>query len=270
MTNLRLIDGEIIAVPTGGDKARRAAILDTAKSILIGGDGAAEAVGEAITHASVIASRHGSLTDARRVISDLAWFDRSIGNRIRPATSYVRLGAAGTYPLAVAAAQQFHAQRLRFDFRFGTILDHFDRPDVDDDVLASIVLFAKLGLHQATGEDVNEFILAHPELDVVCLDIILQGLWLASHLPASDQANRILTLSDKLIEWGDHGPNVRYRRAHAHRLLGKYEEARDELHAAIELLDSNDLHVHTEYVRELRSIDLSEEFDRKLAAAAKK
>lgn len=195
--------------------------------------------------------------ERQQVISNVAWAFR-LSDRMTHAAARV-LEVAGCSDTR-SVAEEFAAQLLRFDFRFHAILLEAKQwENAHTDVIASIVLFAELGAGLATEEDVDKFI-ASRELNGICYDIVLHGLWLATHLP--NQSAKVIELADDLILRGYAGTNTYFRRGCARGAIGEYDAARQDLFTAMDMLGGRAPEVHQDYVRELRYMEMRRELQR--------
>jgi hypothetical protein len=197
------------------------------------------------------------LVTIRQAISSLGWADRSVGNATFSTAVYAAAIPADAphRERLVLFAAYLVSQRLRFDFRFEALrAESLGWVEFGPDAqLATMVIFAKMGLHLQSAVDDLAMLRANFTLDEVCRDILLHALWFGAHLP--EQAEQILALSDDILAHGDASANVYFRRAYAFRRKGNLDQAAIEIHRAIELLAPGNNDVHQDYVRELEFIN---------------
>lgn len=198
-----------------------------------------------------------SLTTQRIAVSEFAWHDRARGNAVTPSAEYLKaLPADQRTDDLVRVVRYFVTQRYRFDFRFTQLRKEVvSWGTVDDAQLVAMHAFTELGLNAPTSMALYEQALTCPGVDQVCRSILLHGLWFARSHP--EHAERILELSDAMLALGEIGPNVYFRRGYAHRALGQYATARDDILVAMDLLEPGNNDVHQDYVRELLAIPLT-------------
>lgn len=162
-----------------------------------------------------------------------------------------------------------HLQRLQYDFRFAEIattstalLEVYP----DDGLLVAFRAFASCGLRTPNAASQVESALRRPDVDRTCRLTLLQALWFGVHL--SDQAERMLALSDEMIERREDGANCYYWRAYALRRLHRQDEALASIDDAIEQLSPDQISIHQDFVREREAIVTSLLWDRDLDDAS--
>ncbi|MEU4528411.1 tetratricopeptide repeat protein [Micromonospora ureilytica] len=202
----------------------------------------------------------------RRCVSDLAWAARDLGQRMPLAEDRVRCDEATDPAAARRVLAYAHSLRLRFDFRFDELarLSRQWLAEIPDDaMIMSLAAFAAFGQRSDRAEPLFLRATAAPDYDGSCRGISLQGLWFGTHL--SDQANRILQLSDEMIGRGEDHPNLYYWRSFALRRLGRLDEALACADTAIALLPVGMNPVHQDYVREREHIGSSQLLEEQVA-----
>ncbi|MPZ84732.1 MAG: hypothetical protein GEV28_31860 [Actinophytocola sp.] len=183
----------------------------------------------------------------RATVSTLAWQARDVGQSL-PIVSADDAGPASTRELC---RRYLHGFRLRFDFRFealGAQVPVWLKADPDDALFLALSGFAGLGRQASRAlRDVEES-LESPNADQVTRNVCLHALWFGNDVDG--QAERIIRLSDEMINRGEDEANLYFWRAYAFRRLERFDEAMVSIDRAIELHPPGMNIVHQDYVRE--------------------
>lgn len=156
----------------------------------------------------------------------------------------------------------FHGQRLRFDFRFASMLEAFAKvPDLveRDSLLMALRGFAEVGARKG-GLETLEAALGMADANQNTRQVALHGLWLSNEVPYAELSLRTCDLIDEL---GETDYNTGFRRAAALRKLGRYREAMEAIDEAIELLGTASNDIHQDFVRERELILVCDFLDSK-------
>jgi hypothetical protein len=202
----------------------------------------------------------------RGTISTLAWQARDVGQPM-PTVSVEESGPVGTRELCRRYLLGF---RLRFDFRFDALsaqVRTWLRADPEDALLLAMSGFAGLGQQSSRALRDIDASLASPNADYVTTIFCLHGLWFGNDVDG--QAERIEALSDELISRGEIEPNVFFWRAYAFRRMERFDEARESIDRAIELLAPGNNTIHQDYVRERALITTSKVLVAQVATQAR-
>jgi len=202
----------------------------------------------------------------RGTISTLAWQARDVGQPL-PTVSVDESGPVGTRELCRRYLMGF---RLRFDFRFDALSAHVRtwlRADPEDALLLAMSGFAGLGQQSSRALRDIDASLASPNADYVTTIFCLHGLWFGNDVDG--QAERIVALSDELISSGEIEANVYFWRAYAFRRMERFDEARESIDQAIELLTPGNNTIHQDYVRERALITTSKVLVAQVATQAR-
>jgi len=101
---------------------------------------------------------------------------------------------------------------------------------LNDALLLAFASFAGLGRGSKSALRDVERALTSENVDPTTRYVCLQALWFADHL--ADQAERMIELSDQILDLGDDSPNLYYWRAYAFRRMGLYGEAKASIGGA--------------------------------------
>lgn len=199
--------------------------------------------------ASAATDSHLTVPELRSLVADLAWISRQAGERIPDNQPN---GALECDPETLQLVHTYVlGQRLRYDFRFEELHDMTQlwlSEYSGDALILSFAAFAALGLRLPQGFGIYKLAIASPNADRRSRHVCLAGMWLAHHIP--DQPSVLLELSEQMLGRGEVDSNVFFRRASAHRRLGNYDEALEEIDHAIQLLEPGNNFVHQDYTRE--------------------
>jgi hypothetical protein len=149
-------------------------------------------------------------------------------------------------------------QRFRFDFNFrglkSYLSDRRESLSARDALVESFGVFAKFGLREPDAvSDLNR-VLALPDVDTRARHVCLAGIWAACTLP--EQPILLLNLANAMIALGEGDGTVYFRRATAHRLLGRPKHALDDIDHALSLLAPGNNEINQDYLRERQLIGL--------------
>ncbi len=215
-----------------------------------------------------LCSQYGfTQNELRRAISDLAWYERSLGSTL-PSLTRLSSQLEKTQkpdPEIVLALYWYVSQRYRFDFQFHRIIDASNQwlPFGMDTQLDAILIFAYLGLDRPEADQLIDRLLSERarQLDSVAKDILLHGLWFG----ADKYFDQLIRLSDLMIANKEASENVYFRRAVALRLAGRYSEARASIIKAIELSGGGEIDIMQNYIDELELIRTFQVFSSRIA-----
>jgi len=189
----------------------------------------------------------------RQAVSDLAWQAREVGQPV-----LIDPGNGGGSGFAELCRQYLHGFRLRYDFKFeelGVQVPTWLRSHSSDALLLALSGFAGLGRGAPGALRAVETSLNSPNSDAVSRNVCLHALWFGNHV--EDQAERIVRLSDELINRGEDGANLYFWRAYAFRRMERFDDALESIDQAISLHPVGMNIVHQDYVRERALITTS-------------
>lgn len=222
----------------------------------------------------------------RQAVSDLAWQAREVGQPLlADAGNGGQLGGGSEF--VQLCRQYLQGFRLRFDFKFedlGAQVPAWLRSHPGDALLLALSGFAGLGRGVPGALRAVETSLNSSNSDAVSRNVCLHALWFGNHI--EDQAERIVRLSDEIIDRGEDGANLYFWRAYALRRMERFDDALESIDQAISLHPVGMNIVHQDYVRERAlittsklvlsqvaeharqvAVDLRAELDRQLEAA---
>lgn len=199
-----------------------------------------------------IGDRNGiDLHVIRRCAANLAWEGREIGQRMPDDRDWRTVAGTPSPAAAGRVLAYVHGYRLRYDFRFdqlATATRDWLASYPDDALVYSLAAFAALGQRSDRALPLLARASTMIDYDQSCRAVCLHGLWFGAHL--SDQADRIIALSDEMIGRGEDDGNLYYWRAFALRRLGRFDDALISVDRAISLLPVGMNAVHQDYFRE--------------------
>ena len=191
------------------------------------------------------------LSVVRRATADLAQVARAKGQRMPSDEDWQRCGNTTNPTAARRTLAYVHGHRLRLDLKFqelNTIAPKWLVALPNDAMLHSLYAFAALGRRAGRAARLLERVTTLPDYDRSCRLVCLHGLHYATHLP--DQTDRILALSEQMINKGEGEADVHYWRAYALRRQGQFEEALASIDKAIAELPVGRNEAHEAYARE--------------------
>jgi hypothetical protein len=195
-----------------------------------------------------------SVADLRSLATRLTWVSRRLGHPVPARADHCH--DTGTLGLV---HQYVCGQRLRFDFNFKGLQDFCDRhassPHARDALVQSFRVFARLGARQPAATEDLEAVLRLPDADTRARHVCLAGLWSAYTVPG--QGRLLLSLADAMIASGEADGTVYFRRAAAHRLLGNYGAALDDIDCALSMTSPGNNEINQDYLRERQLIGLA-------------
>ncbi|HYQ68619.1 tetratricopeptide repeat protein [Actinophytocola sp.] len=193
----------------------------------------------------------------RQAVSDLAWQAREVGQPLlADSENGGRLSAGSVFKQL--CRQYLQGFRLRFDFKFealGAQLPAWLRGHPGDALLLALSAFAGLGRGAPGALRAVETSLGSSNSDAVSRNVCLHALWFGNHI--EDQAERIVQLSDEIINRGEDGANLYFWRAYALRRMERFDDALKSIDQAISLHPVGMNIVHQDYVRERALITTS-------------
>jgi hypothetical protein len=246
--------------------AGRVALIEGAISPLIQTSGSLDWIFEL---AEIVGRTEVPIEVVRRVVANLAWRARDIGQRV-PTAEERRRCALQTQPTtALRVLTYVHIARLRYDFKFEQLGERCAeglRDFRDDAYVSCLAALAALGRRSDRGRPLLDRAMGLPDFDSACRSASLHALWFGLDLP--DQAERIIALSDDMIGRGEDGYNLYYWRSFALRRLGRLDEALQSVDRAIDLLPVGMNMVHQDYVREREMIKTTQLLDEQVRRAS--
>jgi tetratricopeptide (TPR) repeat protein len=230
--------------PHGGSPSNADELLDK------GPDSAGKWIAEIAAAAAV----NWGLPDLRSKVTQLTWQARRLGHLIPLHHPF-----HGDPGLPGLVALYICGQRYRFDFNFCRLDEYLDAhknsAHAEDALVQSFHAFADLGLAR-NSDAVSRLnhVLSLTDADTRVRQVCLAGLWAAYRLP--DQSDRLLNLANKMVALGEADGTVYFRRAAAHRMLGRHEEALVDIDYALSLLAPGNNDINQDYLRERQLIGL--------------
>lgn len=199
-----------------------------------------------------IADRNGlELHVVRRCAAELAQVARAKGQRLPSDEDWRRCGDTTSPAAARRTLAYVHGHRLRLDLKFAelnSIAPKWLVAHPNDALLHSLYAFAALGRRANRAPRLLDRVATLPDYDGSCRLVCLHGLRFGTHL--SDQADRILALSEEMINKGEDEADVYYWRAYALRRQGRFEQALVSIDKAITVLPVGRNDAHEAYARE--------------------
>ena len=145
----------------------------------------------------------------RKAVSDLAWEAREVGQPLPSEGDRPAFIAGSPALLRWLCRCYLLGFRLRYDYRFEALeisARGWRRSGLNDALLLAFASFAGLGRGSKSALRDVERALTSENVDPTTRYVCLQALWFADHL--ADQAERMIELSDQILDLGDDSPNL--------------------------------------------------------------
>lgn len=189
------------------------------------------------------------------LVSDLAWKDRE------NTASFDYYDADYDESLSDDAGRFYYrvciealAQRYRFDFKYSDLYSLTKQPEAKvSNLTPALKAFGALGLGLPEAGKLVDDAFLDEKSSKASRYILLQGLYLGATL-GKEQGQKIINLSDFMIESREENSTLFFWRAFGFKRLYLYEEALSCIDEAIRKLDSDEIAIHRDYSNERSSI----------------